>query len=544
MEAIKNSQKVISQAKEGSQKWTLLDRDLFQTTPTFFVSLSAEGKIMFMSEEMLQLLGYALEEVKGKDYLLTFVPSDQRNRLTRLFKELGKSHQQIFDENTLITKNGQELCIKWQWWAIFDSNNKLDFYCGVGSNITELIRSEEALKKNEVRYRMLAENVTDIIWAIDMDLRFFYISPSITNLLGYRVQDVLGYPLEKILTTASLNMMKNTISELLTLEHIDQKDLYPTRTLEFELKHQDGSTILTANKMEFLYDSSNQVVGILIITRDIRERRKTERNLQRVYTKLQRLQDQLIQAEKMSAIGELASGIAHEVKNPLSIIMQGVNCLEEILSPQDRENVKILSMMKESVNRTNEIIHSLLDFARNSALDLQPEDINLILEDSLMLAKQGIKHDQNINIIMDTQKDIAKALVDKNKMKQILINLFLNAFHAMPKGGKIIIRSYETQLNEFRNGVGRRSEDYFTIGERAVVVEVEDKGMGISKENLKRIFNPFFTTKAPGEGVGLGLSVTRNLIDMHKGLIDVKSQKGKGTKFMITLKISDGIDHE
>ena len=265
------------------------------------------------------------------------------------------------------------------------------------------------MKKNEIRYRMLAENVTDIIWAIDMDLRFFYISPSITNLLGYCVQDVLGYPLEKILPAASVNMIKNTLSELLTLEHIDPKDLYPTRTLEFELKHQDGSTILTSNKMEFLYDSSNQVVGILLITRDIRERRKTERNLHRVYTKLQRLQNQLIQAEKMSAIGELASGIAHEVKNPLSILMQGVNCLEEIIPSQDREIVKILRMMKESVNRTNDIIHSLLDFARNSALDLQPEDINHILEDSLLLAKQGIRHDQNIDIIMKTKKDIAKA---------------------------------------------------------------------------------------------------------------------------------------
>ena len=544
MQAIKDSKKVVGQADEGVLKKMNCSKDFFQTSPSFFMSISPEGRTICMSEEILQLLGYTIDDVVGKDYLSTFIPVDQRSRLSKIFKRLAKSHQQIFDENRLITKDGEELIVKWQWWSIFGPDNKLDFYFGVGSNITELIRSEEALKKNEIRYRVLAEHVTDVVWAIDMDLRFFYISPSITKLLGYRVQDVLGYPLEKIVTAASLNMMKNALSEFLALEYMDEESLCRTRTLELELKHKEGFTILTENKMEFIYDSERRVDGILMITRDIRKRRQTEKNLQKAYNKLQRLQDQLIQAEKMSAIGELASGIAHEIKNPLSILINGIEYLEDVLTPQDEETCKILRIMKESVNRTNDTIHSLLDFARNSELDLRSEDINPILKDSLILAKQGIKYGQNIDIVMETKQDIPKALVDKNKMKQILINLFLNAFHAMPKGGKIIVRSYETQLNEFRNGVGRRSADYFNLGERAVIVEIEDKGIGISKENLKRIFNPFFTTKPPGEGVGLGLSVTRNLINMHKGLIDVKSQKGKGTTFIIILKIAGESDDE
>ena len=114
----------------------------------------------------------------------------------------------------------------------------------------------------------------------------------------------------------------------------------------------------------------------------------------------------------------------------------------------------------------------------------------------------------------------------------------LNAAQAMLNGGKIIIRSYDKKLEKITNGIGRREDDYFQVGEHAVIVEIEDTGSGISEENLKKIFDPFFTTKGPTGGSGLGLSVTRNIISMHKGLIDIKSQIGKGTTVIVTLKIA------
>jgi len=141
---------------------------------------------------------------------------------------------------------------------------------------------------------------------------------------------------------------------------------------------------------------------------------------------------------------------------------------------------------------------------------------------------------------METKKDIPKVLADKNKLEQVFINILLNAVQSMPRGGKIIIRSYDKQLEEVKNGIGRRKEDYFQVGEKVVIVEIEDTGVGIPEENLKKIFDPFFTTKGPTGGAGLGLSVTRNIITMHKGLIDIESQTGKGTKVIITLKIAKG----
>lgn len=243
--------------------------------------------------------------------------------------------------------------------------------------------------------------------------------------------------------------------------------------------------------------------------------------LKMAYDELKEMQDKLIQSEKLKAIGQLASGVAHEMRNPIGIIMQGVDYLEQIVPLEAKEQRETLSIVKESAQRADGIVISLLDYSRASKLELHPEYINSILESSLNLVKTELK---NIEIIREIQEGMPKVLVDKNKLTQVFINLFVNAVHAMPEAGKLTIRSFVKELQEDK--------------EKVVVVEIEDTGMGISEENLKKIFDPFFTTKGPGKGTGLGLSVSRNIIIMHKGLIEVKSQVKKGTRFIITLRIS------
>jgi signal transduction histidine kinase len=267
------------------------------------------------------------------------------------------------------------------------------------------------------------------------------------------------------------------------------------------------------------------------------EKEKLGRQISEAYERLKETQNQLIQAEKLNAIGQLASSVAHEVRNPLGVILQGVNYLESRLSSKEEDISETLVTLKESITRADKIINSLLDFSRAASLDLKAENINNILEISLTLVKARSEF-ENIDIQMETAKGLPGILADKNKLEQVFINLFLNAIQAMPNGGKIIIRSYDKKLEEVKNGVGARAQDNFRVGERAVIVEIQDEGTGISESNLKKIFHPFFTTKGPGVGFGLGLSVSRNIIDMHKGLIDIESQAGKGTKVSITFKIA------
>jgi len=255
--------------------------------------------------------------------------------------------------------------------------------------------------------------------------------------------------------------------------------------------------------------------------------------LQKAYTQLRQTQDQLIQAEKLNAVGQLASGVAHEVKNPLAIMLQGLYRIEKKMPSEQKDIAETLTMLKNSVARADNIINSLLDFSRSSRLKLAPEDINNIIKESLDLVRARFKF-ENVQIVHKIKKDMPKVLVDKNRVEQVFINVLLNAIQAMPKGGTITVRCLDKTLNEIRRGIGRRQEDFFRPQERAVIVEFEDTGAGISEENLKKIFDPFFTTKAGR--TGLGLSVSQNIVFMHKGLMYIKSQPNKGTRVTIILK--------
>ena len=287
-----------------------------------------------------------------------------------------------------------------------------------------------------------------------------------------------------------------------------------------------------------IFDSDGKIEGIIGVAIDISERKQAEEELKTAYTELKETQIQLIQAEKFSAVGQLASGVAHEVKTPLGILIQDINYLEKNLPPK-KDITGVLNMMKNNIKRADDIVRALVDFSRLAELKIKPEDINSIIKSSLALVQHKIKL-ENIKFMKLLEKDLPKVLVDKGKIEQVFLNLFLNAIEAMPKGGELYIRSYLTQLSKAKNGIGRRSADYFKLAEKVVIIEIEDTGTGISQQNLKRVFDAFFTTKGVGKGIVLGLAVTWNIIEMHRGLIEIKSEEGKGTKVIIALKISGG----
>ena len=234
--------------------------------------------------------------------------------------------------------------------------------------------------------------------------------------------------------------------------------------------------------------------------------------LEQAYTKLQETQDQLIQAEKLNAVGQLASGVAHEVKNPLATIMQSVDYLADKVPEAEKD---ILRMIRENVARADNIVRTLVDFSRASKLEIKAQDINRILEKSLLLIQHEALN-KEIKITRELQEDILLAMVDENKIEQVFVNIFLNAIQAMPKEGELNIRTRSAQ--------------------ETISVEITDTGTGIAEENIKKVFDPFFTTKGPRGGAGLGLAVTRNIIELHRGSIEMQSRVGEGTKVIITLK--------
>jgi PAS domain S-box-containing protein len=336
--------------------------------------------------------------------------------------------------------------------------------------------------------------------------------------------------------------------------------------VEANFRVKDGRQIPYEFTGSILKDGAGNVVGFSGTGRDLTERKKVEeelnkslkkevkthevltsmladnneirKKLENSIEKLNEAQAQLIHAEKMEAVGRMASGVAHEVKNPLGIILQGINYFEGKLPLEDRDNREKLQMMKNSVKRADNIVRGLLDFARVQELNIEPQDINAVIESSVNLVQHSLKIN-SIELVRELEKGLPKVLMDRGKIEQVFVNLFSNAVYAMPDGGKLFVRSYLKELREPKNKIGNREGDIFRLGEEAIIVEIEDTGVGMDEYIISKIFDPFFTTKNRTEGTGLGLSVSKSIIDMHNGLIEVESAKGNGAKFTIIFKISE-----
>ena len=234
------------------------------------------------------------------------------------------------------------------------------------------------------------------------------------------------------------------------------------------------------------------------------------------------LDEQLIQSQKLAAIGELSSGIAHEINNPLAIIGQESEWANHLLQSDEPRDFKQVDDLKDSlreitrqVERCKEITHLLLNFTRKMETLLQRVDVNRLIEDMTKLVERETKQ-HHIHIVRRFQKDLPPVMSDAPLLRQVILNLLNNAAYAIQKDGAITLT---TRLADHGQ----------------VEIVVTDTGSGISKENLSRIFNPFFTTKPPGKGTGLGLSISQRIIDKLGGHISVTSELGHGTTFTIRL---------
>lgn len=409
--------------------------------------------------------------------------------------------------------------------------------------IVERQKAEEALQESEERLRLALSAAEMGTWKWDAVKNQDTRGATFNRILGLGAKETTQ-PVEDFLQRVHPDDRTAVDEEI--QRSIREHDSY---IAEFRIVRPDGSIRWLRDQGKPFYDEHGQVSYMTGAVIDITERKKLEEELEEYHKHLEKLVEertaelkqthlQLIQSEKMKVIGTMASGIAHDVKNPLGIIVQGINYLENKFSKADKSTSETMQMIKDNISRADNIVRSLVNFSRSSELTLKPEDINSVLETSLTLIKHRIKV-KELEIIKELGKSLPKALVDSGKMEQVFVNLLINAGHAMPNGGKLFVRSYLIQVSKAGNRRGNRSGDYFKLGEKAIVIEIEDTGIGISEDNLKRIFDPFFTTKEVGKGTGLGLLIVKNIIDLHRGLIEVESKVGSGTKFIITLKIAE-----
>ncbi|MDP3722272.1 MAG: ATP-binding protein [Candidatus Omnitrophota bacterium] len=269
---------------------------------------------------------------------------------------------------------------------------------------------------------------------------------------------------------------------------------------------------------------------------EMMERRKAQQDLlsasahlEQSYHELETAHLRLIQSEKMDSVGRLAAGVAHEVKNPLAALAMGVEYLTTHLPPMDGEVTAVLQDMEEAVTRANHVIQGLLDFSAPRKLQRQREDLREVISEALSLLKHEFTK-AHVTVVPRWARTLPPVELDRNKIIQVFINLFMNAIHAMPEGGTLTIRTSTKQLGG--------------AGEVLEVVAVEDTGTGIPEDKLEHVFEPFFTTKSQGQGNGLGLAVTKEIIQLHGGAITLQNRPEGGMQVMLLFPLPSGEPRE
>jgi len=390
------------------------------------------------------------------------------------------------------------------------------------AEIAERKRAEDALRASEERYRLLADNASDIIFTMNMDLRFTYISPSVKRVRGFEVDEAMAQSPEEALTPESLEKAMAALQEELAFEASGNAPLWRTRVMELEERCKDGSTIWTETTFSPLRDGQGTLTGFLGITRDITQRRRAEQEKER-------LEALLMESQRLESLGTLAGGIAHDFNNLLAGILGNVSLVRMTL-PENDPKTERLKNVEDYVKRGSDLTRQLLGFARGGKYETKPTHLGEFLRKSSDLFGRTRKE---VSINYAYQDGLWIVDVDRPQMEQILLNLYMNAWQAMPEGGEILVDLHNVVLDD--QAAAHRG---MKPG-RYVRLTVTDTGVGMDEKTRERIFEPFFTTKDRSRGTGLGLASVYGIVRNHGGFIEVLSQPGQGTSFMIYLPASD-----
>ncbi|MCH8080705.1 MAG: CHASE domain-containing protein [Proteobacteria bacterium] len=301
------------------------------------------------------------------------------------------------------------------------------------------------------------------------------------------------------------------------------------------VKHTSIIQQTVVKRTKELNDSNKKLVDTQDDLKNEQER--TEKLLQKRTKELEEAQLQLIQAEKMETIGMLAAGIAHEVKNPLAIIQLGVDYI--VKSKKDEDITEVTKDIEEAIVRADTVIKELLDFSASKQLNMKIVDLNPVIEESLLLVKHELMK-KNIDVVVQYDENLPQVEIDQNKIEQVCINLLVNAINAMGEKGTLTIKTYSERVEKVADYFNLSRTGQLLLGDIGVVLDIEDDGTGILDDKLDKIFDPFFTTKQSGASIGLGLTVTQNIIRLHNAILNIKNKEDGGVRASVIFRAEGG----
>jgi len=489
-------------------------KDFCDNANDLMQSVTPEARFRYVNNVWLRTLGYKKQEVANMT-IFNIIHPDELEHCQQLFKEVMSGEDVGPVNTTFVTKGGDKVFVEGNVnCKIVDG--KPVYTRMIFRNITERKKVEKVLKESEETFRTFMETASDTMHITDKDGKFTWVNESMSRTFGYSKEEIIGMHITQFLTKKTVeSTFESKTKELLTKGELSFEDTWIAK---------DGRKIYGELKVIAFYDSDGKYAGSRGVFRDLTERKRAEDKTKELYKREKKLHERV--GEEMRKQVEFTRAMVHELKTPLTSVMAAIELLAD--GVEEEQMPRLVGSISRGAYTMNNRIDTLIDLVKGemNMLELNYGEVELLrllhrIADEMNL----VASNSGLSLVTDLPSSLPLVMVDESRLEEVVLNLLTNAFKWSKEGGKVILRAREKDA--------------------ALIVEIQDEGAGIAKENQQNIFKPYYRVGVESRvvgGLGLGLALCKTIVEAHDGKIWVESEEGRGSIFSFSVPLRAAVD--